>query len=282
MEISFCVPTYNRADDLKRCLDSILINQDDDIEVVVQDNCSPDHTKSVIDSFSDQRLNYYRNPENIGLAKNIITIIEKATGRYIFFLTDDDYLMPDAIPKIKNFIQANDPSFFTSHAKTFLKKRNRFFDYFIFERSIDRNASASIDDTASIITSAHILTRVCFKRSQLDLAFLKKHGDNWYPQMLVAMQMVLKGPVLYLAEPLVVHTWENATFWGVDPNETEIFNQGIVNMIGAMRPHLDVEMLEAIIIKIFTRRNDIFSEELLNMLCMERQSELRERFKYHK
>jgi glycosyltransferase involved in cell wall biosynthesis len=59
MEISFCVPISNRADYLKRCLNSILVNNDDDIEVIVQNNCAPDQTKAVVDLFDDKRLKYF-------------------------------------------------------------------------------------------------------------------------------------------------------------------------------------------------------------------------------
>lgn len=276
MRISFCVPTYNRAEDLKRCLDSILSNPEDDIEVVVQDNCSPDHTPAVVESFTDSRLKYWRNPQNIGSVQNAMMLIPKTTGSYLFFLTDDDYLLPGALAKLQNFIIRHEPVFFTSNTRIELATQQIAVNYATFDTTIERSVLVTPDQTARIIMSAHILTRVCFQRSLLDLDFFYQYGDNWYPQMLIAMQISLKGPLSYLAETLTVHAGENPTYWGINPYDSKTLNQGIANLIRAMIQWLDPEILENLIFYFFRDRNTFF-QELYAELSPEGQARLRQR-----
>lgn len=96
MLISICIPTYNRAHRLEQCLSSILsvIQIRDDVEVIVSDNCSPDNTKDVVQSFSGKmNIKYSRNENNLGFAGNFLKLFELASGKYLFFISDEDSLL---------------------------------------------------------------------------------------------------------------------------------------------------------------------------------------------
>lgn len=102
--ISICIPTYNRASCLRQCLESIVAQFKDPLvrenaEVVVSDNASTDGTEDVVKEFQKEFSNvfYYKNSENIGVDKNILNVVEKATGEYVWLLGDDDALFSDAI-----------------------------------------------------------------------------------------------------------------------------------------------------------------------------------------
>lgn len=83
--LSICIPTYNRADVLKICLETIVHNRGfcDDIEVVVCDNNSTDDTFLVMQSFVQNynNIKYYRNVENIGF-DNFAKVLELACGKF--------------------------------------------------------------------------------------------------------------------------------------------------------------------------------------------------------
>lgn len=68
--VSICIPTYNRVSYLKKCLDSLVCQPEflrGEVEIVVSDNCSTDHTEKVVQSYKERYSNiqYYRNDENI-------------------------------------------------------------------------------------------------------------------------------------------------------------------------------------------------------------------------
>lgn len=264
MKLSFCIPTYNRAEYLRRCLESVVSITDPDIEIIVQDNCSPDATQDVVRSFSDNRIRYFRNSTNIGGVLNAIDIIGKASGDYIFYVTDDDYLLPGVVPKIRRFIEVHNPAFITSDVIVFLEKQRKARNHSCFMNDVVCGAE-DVEAVSKIFLSASVLTRVCFRKDLLDLEFLKEHGNNWYPQMLIALMLCNKGPLAYHAEPLSFHTWENETFWGMDHSNTEALNQGVVNIIKIAGKDLDYVLLERIIYH-FSVTHCYLSRDLLGLL----------------
>ena len=79
--LSICIPTYNRVGYLKKCLKSVLAQVTDEVEVVVEDNCSTDGTEEWMKTMSDPHVRYIRNQENVGLVNNVIQIIANAKGK---------------------------------------------------------------------------------------------------------------------------------------------------------------------------------------------------------
>lgn len=80
--LSICIPTYNRAEFLKKSLESLICQKRfEETEVVISDNCSTDNTKDVCDCFSRKYPNivYHRNDENI-VCGNIPLSIKLANG----------------------------------------------------------------------------------------------------------------------------------------------------------------------------------------------------------
>lgn len=248
INLSICIPTYNRAGYLKRCIQSILDDSDDsDVEILIQDNCSPDCTQSVVREFTDQRIRYIRNSENIGIAKNIISIIKKARGAYVFVLTDDDYIMPGAIEKIKRFI-ARGVDYFTSDMTVFLEKQNRSYLYSYSSKDLicDRNDAK---ENINIFLSSHVLSRCCFRKDLVNLDMLEQGGDNWYPEMHVFLQCFInRGVIGYLAETTITHTWENEVYWGVEPLNREVLHQGEVNIVLSVSDRLPERFLTELIL----------------------------------
>ena len=85
--LSICIPTYNRADVLRVCLDSIIssdIFAQGDIEVIIGDNCSMDETWDVISKYSSKysMISGYRNKMNIGAERNFLRILSTARGKF--------------------------------------------------------------------------------------------------------------------------------------------------------------------------------------------------------
>jgi glycosyltransferase involved in cell wall biosynthesis len=96
--VSIGIPTYNRADSyLRYALRSAVSQTYKNIEIIVSDNCSPDNTESVVKTFDDPRMRYYRQTENIGPVKNRHFCLEQSRGDYFVMLLDDDLIDHDFI-----------------------------------------------------------------------------------------------------------------------------------------------------------------------------------------
>ncbi|MEE0866244.1 MAG: glycosyltransferase family 2 protein [Clostridia bacterium] len=108
-KISFIVPVYNTGLYIKNCLDSI-INQTfkEEIEIILIDDGSTDNSDELIKEYIEKNnskdiIKYYTK-ENEGIAKTRNFGIDKANGKYIFFVDSDDYIDKETIKKLKPYI----------------------------------------------------------------------------------------------------------------------------------------------------------------------------------
>ncbi|MFC1491323.1 glycosyltransferase family 2 protein [Nitrospinota bacterium] len=97
MKVSICIPVYNMADCIERCIRSALNQTYENIEVIVTDNQSTDGTYEKASSISDPRLTVLRNSENLGAYGNHNRCIDVASGKWIKFLHGDDELVPECV-----------------------------------------------------------------------------------------------------------------------------------------------------------------------------------------
>lgn len=94
VEVSVIIPTYNRADFLERSIRSVLAQSYGNLELIVVDDGSTDHTKEVVDALDDPRVRYMGHERNRGAAAARNTGLEQASGRYIAFQDSDDEWLP--------------------------------------------------------------------------------------------------------------------------------------------------------------------------------------------
>ena len=95
--VSIIIPTYNRAEDLKRALQSVFDQTFTDWEVVVVDNHSIDNTDSLIESFNDPKIRLFKiyNEGVIAASRNLG--LKHALGEYVAFLDSDDWWHPQKL-----------------------------------------------------------------------------------------------------------------------------------------------------------------------------------------
>jgi len=99
--LSICIPTYNRANYLTECLDSVLNSVkgfEDEIEIIISDNASTDNTTVVVNEYLKKYnfIVYNRNESNV-IDENFFIAINSASGKYIWLFADDDLMEPNAV-----------------------------------------------------------------------------------------------------------------------------------------------------------------------------------------
>ena len=134
MTISLCIPTYNRPQSLKNCLNSLSLQTNLNFEVCISDNFSDENIENIIKPFKSKlKIKFSKNNENLGAALNFMKVASMAENNFIWFLGDDDLLVPDAIEKLVKLIEENeDCDFFwinSSHLDiTYIEKFDKPFD----------------------------------------------------------------------------------------------------------------------------------------------------------
>jgi len=91
---SIIVPTYNRADLIKKTLDSLLAQQYEHYEIIVVDDGSTDNTEEIVGAIKDPRITYYKkNNAERAAARNFGAA--KAKGDFVNFFDSDDIALPN-------------------------------------------------------------------------------------------------------------------------------------------------------------------------------------------
>ena len=109
MKISVIVPVFNAEKFLDACLESLLIQTLKDFEVLLVDDCSTDNSVAIAEKFLerfDGRLKILRTKKNSGsgaVPRN--EGLKFSRGEYIFFMDNDDLLVPAALETLYNLAE---------------------------------------------------------------------------------------------------------------------------------------------------------------------------------
>jgi glycosyltransferase involved in cell wall biosynthesis len=93
--VSVVIPTYNRANELRSAIHSVLAQDWPDIELVVVDDGSTDATVATVEEFPFARLIRLPRTAQLGTVRNVG--IDVARGNFIAFLDSDDTWLPTKI-----------------------------------------------------------------------------------------------------------------------------------------------------------------------------------------
>ena len=99
--ISVVVPVYNVADDLPRCLDSILAQHYPNIEIITVNDGSSDQSGKVLDEYAQLHpCIHVVHQKNSGVTSARLRGVAKASGEWIGFVDGDDEIEPDMYERL--------------------------------------------------------------------------------------------------------------------------------------------------------------------------------------
>ena len=89
------IATYRRPTLLRQAIESVLMQDFEDYELVIHDDASGDETPDVVSSYGDRRIRYILAPENVGGRFGHTEIMRRmqatCTSRLCMYMCDDDY-----------------------------------------------------------------------------------------------------------------------------------------------------------------------------------------------
>ena len=99
--VSIIVPAYNVAEYIESCLNSLLAQTHEEIEVVVVDDGSTDETAAVCAAVArrDARVRIIAQP-NAGVSAARNRGVQEARGKYVCFVDSDDAAHPDMVARL--------------------------------------------------------------------------------------------------------------------------------------------------------------------------------------
>ncbi len=109
--ISIIIPIYNTAKYLEKCINSVIEQKIQNMEIILVNDGSTDESEEVVKNIMSKNENnkkvdikYFKN-ENNGLAETRNFGIKKANGEYIMFLDSDDYLNINILKNLGKYME---------------------------------------------------------------------------------------------------------------------------------------------------------------------------------
>jgi Glycosyltransferases involved in cell wall biogenesis len=104
--VTAVIPVYNEERFLRQCLESVVDQVDC---VILGDNASTDGTEAICREFAEKypHINYFRNEQNLGSAKNFALCYEKVQTEFMFHTGGHDLILPGYIGKLKKCLENN-------------------------------------------------------------------------------------------------------------------------------------------------------------------------------
>lgn len=251
IKLSFCIPTYNRAQYLERALDRFETHYRFDFpyEIVVGDNASTDNTKDVVEAFAAKGLpvRYRRRATNGGNLANVTSAINHAAGEYVMYHADDDFLIPEGIGQALRHLDANPRVLACQAPWTFYDEvadqdRGQFYKLdtdATFERGL-------FADAFKFIYERHVFPEIGIYRTAAARTCIVPRQVCFLPFCYLA-HFLEQGAVSFLKQPF----YRSVTVSKIEPKREQIGNEQAMREWDAYRGGLEYFLY------VGTKRGDI-------------------------
>lgn len=203
--IDILLATYNGEKYLKCQLDSILNQTYKNIRILINDDCSTDKTREILEEYSDKdnRILVNYNDKNLGYIKNFENLLKRVESR-IFMLSDqDDYWMPEKVEKTYNkFIKEEADLVFTDlepvdeNLKTITPSMVKFMK---FKQNIKKYNDYRLVFLRNCVTGCTILSKKELIQKYLPIPESKIMVHDWWMSLIISQT----GKLVFLDETTI-------------------------------------------------------------------------------
>lgn len=228
--LTIAIPTYNRAFFLEQSLERIsyqIKGYENEIELLVSDNCSTDHTQKIVKRYQDNGspIVYNRNSQNIGADANFIYCFKKASGKYVWILGDDDFLIDGALLKLLQNIRKGDYGLI--HLSNSINLNDLDFKIFTNKALFLGEVSFWLTFISGNIVQTKVISKIDFP----------KYKDTFLSYMLVYISAAMnENHNLIINYKVLEDPADDTTNGGY--NIFEVFVTNYLNIIKEFRPKL--------------------------------------------
>lgn len=214
VKVSVIVPVYNVEEHLPRCLDSLVNQTLQNIEVIILNDGSKDNSQKIIDEYKSKYpcIIKAHAKENTGVADTRNIGISMAKGEYIAFVDSDDHVALDMFEKMTK-------KAYETGAEVVVCRYTRYRkDGFSFVPGVfDKNmfGTSVVEEPGIILGSRPYLTNKIFKRS------LITENNITMPKLRLCEDSAMTYPLLLLANKVELVD-ESFYFYQVDREDSSI------------------------------------------------------------
>ena len=109
-KVTVIIPVYNVEKYLRECLDSVINQTLQDIEIICINDCTPDNSPAILEEYAqkDSRIKIIKNEKNLGLGETRNVALPLAKSPYVFFVDSDDWIELNGLEILYNAIIETD------------------------------------------------------------------------------------------------------------------------------------------------------------------------------
>ncbi len=200
--ISVVVPIYNAEKYLPNCLDSIINQTYQNLEIILVDDGSTDNSCQIAKSYAkkDSRIKLIHQ-KNQGLSSARNTGIAKSTGKYITFIDSDDEISHDMLEKLLNSLQKNNAdisvcSFKEIYPNDKIVHFNKVFSTKTY--TTEQALKAMLEEQGFMLSATmKLFPKTYFKNIQFPVGKLHEDVGTTYKLIMKASQIVFIPEELY-------------------------------------------------------------------------------------
>lgn len=135
MKYSVIIPVYNSEKTIKRCIESITLQNRPDVEIIIINDGSTDETDSICKALQTEHNNLiYIHKENAGVSSARNSGLSVANGEFVMFVDSDDYVDNKCFDTVDKYIESNADFYqfgFSIVANEFVKETRDFSEFYV-------------------------------------------------------------------------------------------------------------------------------------------------------
>ncbi len=223
--LTICIPTYKRPVTLRRCIDSVLFQIDkyklsDCVDVYVTNDASPDDTVSVLEDYT--ALNCFEavtREQNLGMNVNIKSMLIEVAKKshYQLIITDDDYLQPEILYEIVDFLRALQvegkrvPAIWTPRY-SYLEDGSLYY-VACKPFTVSTIVKPSAGNAGRYMNNGFVLSGLILRAECINFEFWEQYKKNAYFPMIFFGDLLFNNGAYYWNNNIVHHTVLNECHW---------------------------------------------------------------------
>lgn len=200
--VSIVVITYNHEKYIRKCLDSILIqNVDFAFEIIISDDCSTDQTAQIITEYQDKYPDIIKSnlrSINVGATKNQYECFLRCTGDYIAILDGDDFWTDKQKLKVQtDFLKNNDEFIACTQRYSVVDENDNVTQEVFYGPGRPESGEYSLKDFQKYIYYGHPGTLVfknIFLKPKYDYSIIYK-ADRWICDITLCLILTCLGRI---------------------------------------------------------------------------------------
>jgi abequosyltransferase len=231
--ISICVPAYGRPAEFSLLLKSLehLTTSPHEIIICEDGSAQRSEIRVLVDQFSHAMIGnitnvrYIENELNLGYDGNLRKLISVATADYVFFIGNDDYILPNAMKAVGSFLSQHKS---LAASRSFARFSSDPMTPVGYSRaySIDQLLNKHNSSAGMVQRIGGFFGGLVFDRKWADGIATTKYDGTLYYQMYLLLSAYASGTIGYISEPTVAARADNNPLFGAAKSEQVHFTPG--------------------------------------------------------